>query len=205
MSSLSFPKEHQWTHSQRTTVWALQTQFCSQVAKHTLVAVIKEDKMSMIGDFGVTAGHIDIQGLLPKLDVTLTVIRQGQDKAKPNPFESLTEADKKMINDVARVRTEELHKRLYGLREKQFRNKGMSYEDFTSKLMSKQPAGLQSLIDAGCIDGLAYAEDHKQSYNVGGRSDYEMMIPKLNNHNLEVKLANQMNLNSLLTHRFRPC
>lgn len=142
--------------------------------------------------------------IFDKLNTSTNIIRKGQDKAKPNPFEEISEKDKEFMNTVVSTKTEELHRRLYELKQKQLQKKGITYEDFSAKLISKPLSNIQDLIDMGCIDGYGNAEEHKDAMRHGENSAYEMLIPKSNMHHFEQKMASEFTLHNFLTQRFQP-
>lgn len=48
----------------------------------------------MIGDFGYAYKYANVEEAAQNLDIGITTIRFGEDKAKPSPFEPLTEKGK---------------------------------------------------------------------------------------------------------------
>lgn len=140
---------------------------------------------------------------LPLLSTNLTILRKGEDKAKPNPFEDITDQEKEVMQHATKIRDEELHAQLYALRERQFKKKGLSFENFKEKHMSRAFIDPKELLDIGCLDGIGYAEDHKSGYS-DGKQDYDCQIPKVNLNNREFHVMRNFQVNQLLTNRFRP-
>lgn len=182
----------------------MPTSYFSLADDHTHVDPTNLDKFSLIGDFGFSMRYMNLQKLISTLNVESTIFRRGQDKAKPNPFEEITEKEQKLIENIVKVKTEELHQRLYKLREKQMKNKGISFDDFVSKYMSQAFIDPKDLTSHGLIDEIGYAEDHKTSHATGGNSDYELFIPRTDSTLLETNLIRQIRLQQLLTYRFLP-
>ena len=160
------------------------------------------DKFSLIGGFGYSLRHTNVKEFLPVLPAQMTVIRKGEDKAKPNPFEDFTEEGKKFFESVQKVRDEELFKALFAAREKHLKNKKIDLDQMKKKLQSKPFFELSELIEGGLIDEVGYAEDMMISMG-HGKGELSITIPDRTYHNWEWKAVDSFHINQLLSNRFR--
>lgn len=132
----------------------------------------------------------------------MTIMRRGDNKAKPNPFEEITPKDKELLSEVTKLKDEELFSTLYKLKEKQLKHRGISFEDFKSKHLNKPFVDLKDLISIGCLDGLDYLSDRKH-VNAEDVREMSYLIPNKGDNNAAF-LRRELGVESLLNNRFRP-
>ena len=132
----------------------------------------------------------------------MTILRKGEDKAKPNPFEEITPKDKEFLQEWTKLKDEELFSTLYKLKEKQLKHRGISFEDFKSKHLNKPFVDLKDLLSIGCLDGLDYLSERKH-VNAEDIRESNFLVPNRGD-NSATFLRQELNVENLLNNRFRP-
>lgn len=132
----------------------------------------------------------------------MTILRKGENKAKPNPFEEITPKDKELLEELTKLKDEELFSTLYKLKEKQLKHRGISFEDFKSKHLNKPFLDLKDLISIGCLDGLDYHSDRKH-VNAEDIRELNSLVPNKGD-NMGAFLRREVSVETLLNNRFRP-
>ena len=132
----------------------------------------------------------------------MTIIRKGEDKAKPNPFEEILPKHKEFLEQHSKLKDEELFSTLYKLKEKQLKHRGISFEDFKSKHLNKPFVDLKDLISIGCLDGLDYL-DERIKHHADGITEYNVLIPN-KGENKAAFFRRETSIEGLLNKRFRP-
>lgn len=132
----------------------------------------------------------------------MTVLRRGDNKAKPNPFEEITPENQKFMQEWSDLTNEQLSSTLYKLKEKNLKFKGISKEDFKTKHLSKPFADLNELVSIGCLDGFDYLEDRK-NLTADGVFELNMLVPNRGD-NMATFARQETSVEGLLNNRFRP-
>lgn len=160
------------------------------------------DKFSLVGDFGSHSRYLNAVGSLEQLGIGLTITRKGEDKAKPNPFEELEPRHQQFMEEHTSLKDQELFSALYKLKEKQLKHRGISFEDFKAKLLSKPVIDLNDLASMGCLDGFDYLDDRLKAV-ADGVKQYNILVPNKGN-NYPAYWRSELGLEGLLNNRFRP-
>lgn len=132
----------------------------------------------------------------------MTILRKGDLKAKPNPFEDITDKDKQLLAGVAKLKDEELFSMLYKLKEKNLKHRGISFEDFKDKHLNKPFVDLKDLVSIGCLDGFEYRED-RVHVNADGVKEFAVLIPNTGDTSA-LRSGNELDGTNLMNNRFRP-
>lgn len=132
----------------------------------------------------------------------MDIFRKGEDKAKPNPFEEILPKHQEFLEQHTKLKDEELFSTLYKLKEKQLKHRGISFEDFKSKHLSKPFVDLNDLVSIGCLDGFDYMDDRLKSV-ANGVKEINGLIPNKGD-NYGTFLKREIGLEGLLSKRFRP-
>lgn len=163
---------------------------------------ITSDKFSLIGDISAHSKFYNLKGTLDYFGADMTIIRKGENKATPNPFEDIKPKDKQLFKEHAESRHEELCSMLYKLREKQLKHRGISFEDFKTKHLNKPVLNLNDLVSLGCLDGFDYLND-RMTVNADGVQEVSLLIPNKDD-NFPTYFKKETGLEGLLSNRFRP-
>lgn len=158
----------------------------------------------MIGDFGSSLRHTNFKNTIPLLPANVTILRKGEEKAKPNPLEDLSEEGKKLLESIQKVRDEELLESLFACREKHLKNKGISFDQFKKTVQSKSFFEPSELVETGLIDDIGYAEDMMKTVGED-KGEFTMFIPRPIFSKLDSGLTEKVKISHLLTNRFKAC